>query len=395
MNIAFVSRELLGLNKNGGIGTAVTHACEQFAHRSDFHVHVYYTGRPRWGMVDCAKKLRTEGVAVHFMPWVLNLALGYRQRAWHTYLALRNTQHDVYIFHDFMADGFFCFQAKSKENAFTGAKLGIVSHGSSEWVDEGNGCSPPDANRQQLYAMEQECCEKADFLVSPSAYLVDWMRAKNWKLPYVCRCIGNFSSPPLYADAPIHPKELASSEVRELVFFGRLEERKGIRVFCDALAMLPLELLAGRTVTFLGKEDHYSVQRIRSLLDPIVQRSDVKLLFLPRYDSLEARNYLNRDGVLAIMPSLCENSPCVVNECLAGGIPFITSSVGGGKELILEEDRERAICAPQKEILAERLLRVLVVEGIQAARPVRSQAALYEDWKTLLLEELFNLETID
>lgn len=386
MNIAFISRELLGLNKNGGIGTAVTHACEQFAHRSEFHVHVYYTGRPRLGMMDSAKKLRSVGVAVHFMPWLLNFALGYRQRAWHTYLALRNTKYDVYIFHDFMADGFFCFQAKSKKSAFTGARLGIVTHGSSEWVDEGNGCTAPNKKRQKLYAMEQECCEQADFLVSPSEYLVNWMLSKNWKIPSICRCIGNFSSPPLYADTPICPKKLAPSAIKELVFFGRLEERKGIRVFCEALAMLPLKLLAGRTVTFLGKEDHYSVQSIRSLLGPIVQQSNVKLLFFPRYDSLEARNYLKRDAVLAIMPSLCENSPCVVNECLAGGIPFIASSVGGGKELILKEDRERAICTPQKDILAERLSRILSVEGIQAARPARAQAALYEDWKALLLE---------
>jgi glycosyltransferase involved in cell wall biosynthesis len=45
------------------------------------------------------------------------------------------------------------------------------------------------------------------------------------------------------------------NEIREIVFFGRLEIRKGLKLFCDALD----ELCADRAnrkfeVTFLGKE---------------------------------------------------------------------------------------------------------------------------------------------
>jgi len=48
----------------------------------------------------------------------------------------------------------------------------------------------------------------------------------------------------------------------EIVFFGRIEERKGIRVFCNALQQLN-DFLADRniTVTFLGKSGKVGVWR--------------------------------------------------------------------------------------------------------------------------------------
>jgi hypothetical protein len=52
-----------------------------------------------------------------------------------------------------------------------------------------------------------------------------------------------------------NPASPRKNEVREIVFFGRLEARKGLKVFCDAID----ELCSGPStpkfeVTFLGKE---------------------------------------------------------------------------------------------------------------------------------------------
>jgi hypothetical protein len=53
---------------------------------------------------------------------------------------------------------------------------------------------------------------------------------------------------------------IGQRQVRELVFFGRLEVRKGIVLFCDALDLLASgasggdSSLAGLKVTFLGSD---------------------------------------------------------------------------------------------------------------------------------------------
>ena len=155
------------------------------------------------------------------------------------------------------------------------------------------------------------------------------------------------------------------------------------RNFCDALLSLPVGLLNGRCVTFLGKEADFRVRDIRSTLTPLEQHG-IKIVFLTNYNTLEARRYLCGNGILAIMPSLQENSPCTVSECLEHRVPFLTSSVGGGKELVHEEDRAFAIFDPRPSCLAERLRDILGGQGIIAARPSQSSDALLQQWQNIL-----------
>lgn len=385
MNIAFVTREFAGLTRNGGIGTAVRYLCEHLAHCGEHEVHVYYTGRPSLRILRFKKTMKALDIAVHAIPFVPSITKDYPKRPRRVYAALRATRHDAYIFHEFMADGLFCLQAKRRGEAFTDTRMGIVTHGSSLWVDEGNGCVATDSKRLELYDMEKTCCELADFLVSPSEYLLDWMRGKGWALPQTTRCIPNLTSPPGSAAPAIPRKHLAGQDIREIAFFGRLEERKGVRVFCDALNLLPDRLLRDRKITFLGKEDHFRAEDIRSRLSQALQKSGVSLSFHPKFNSLEAREYLRRDGVLAVMPSLRENSPCTVSECLESGIPFIASSEGGGKELVPEEKRDDLFFLPHKETLAAHLAEILGAKGIVTACPAWVSKTIREEWRALLL----------
>ena len=48
------------------------------------------------------------------------------------------------------------------------------------------------------------------------------------------------------------------------------------------------------------------------------------------------------------MPSLQENSPNTVYECLEQGIPFIASNVGGVPELIAPDDHARVLFEPTR-----------------------------------------------
>ncbi len=377
MDIAVITREISPLTRNGGIGTAVGNLCH--ALRTKGHrLTVYYTGRPGARLLPFAAAMRRLGMG--FRPVIAPLAHVLRdpvRRSRAAAAALAGTRHDCYLFHDFMADG-WAFLGERRRG---GAPCGMVTHGSAQWVDEGNGQLASDGPRARLYAMERQCCEQADFLVSPSAYLLGWMRERGWRLSGQSHVIPNFTAP-LGAETPRRPEETAPP--RELVFFGRLEERKGLRVFCEALRLLPQELLAGREVTFLGREGGYTPEQVRAWLAPLTQ-AGVALIFHTGLDAGGARAYLCGAGRLAVMPSLRENSPCVVSECLESGIPFLASSCGGGPELARPEDGA-CFVPPEADALAARLGQILAGGLPGTARPRHTPQDLLAAWERLLAE---------
>ena len=380
MDIGLITREFSPLTRNGGIGTAMRFLCEALA-EGGHQLTVYFTGRPSLHLVPFAREMRRRGMA--FRPVVAPLGLllhDQRRRSRAVRRALAGTRHDVLLFHEFMADGWAWLQ----ERRPGGPPCGMVTHGSALWVDEGNDEVVPDGPRAGVYAMERQCCELADFLVSPSRYLMDWMRGHDWKLPARSQVIPNFTSPLADAAGPPPRRARAPEPPRERVFFGRLEERKGLRVFCDALLMLPPELLAGRQVTFLGREGGYTTEEVKGWLAPL---SAVGLVpsFHTGLDAPAARAYLSAGERLAVMPSLRENSPCVVSECLESGIPFLASASGGGPELARPEDAD-CFVEPDAGKLAARLAQILTKGMPGPVFPRHAPEDLLAAWQALLAE---------
>jgi hypothetical protein len=73
------------------------------------------------------------------------------------------------------------------------------------------------------------------------------------------------------------------------------------------------------------------------------------------------------------MPSLQDNSPNAVYECLEHGIPFIANDVGGVAELIAPDDRARVLVDPSPASLEAALRRVLC--GHTVPQPARAAVA--------------------
>src|SRR5262249_43913267 len=145
-----------------------------------------------------------------------------------------------------------------------------------------------------------------------------------------------------------------------IAFFGRLEERKGLQAFLAALDRIGGDLLAGKEALFIGRETPaWTVDRVRASLSASTEHSLAAVRFETALDQPEALAFLKQPGTLAVMPSLVDNSPMVIYECLEHGIPFLASSEGGGPELVAAEDRPRSFVEPRAEKLAERLVTIL------------------------------------
>lgn len=233
---------------------------------------------------------------------------------------------------------------------------------------------------------EQKCVELADVVIGGSAHLITFMEQMGYRLPpanvFAQPNIIDFSEvavtderPPRHAGDRVH--------TRELVFFGRLEARKGLDLFCSALDILQQRGVSPERVTFLGKygarlagqggvapEDYLAAKAGEwpFPVEIVTDRNQPGALSL----------MCSRD-MIAVMPSLIENSTMAVYETLENRIPFIATAVGGTAELIAAEDHALCLVPPRSTPLADKLEQVLA-EGQVIPRASFSNERNLEVW---------------
>ena len=136
-------------------------------------------------------------------------------------------------------------------------------------------------------------------------------------------------------------------------------------------------------MTFLGKFSR--VGNVHSGVFLIERSRDwsVAPRFLVDLDQQEALDYLRRPGVLAVMPSLAENSPCVVVECLIAGVPFVATDSGGTGELVAEPDRGLCLAAPEAGAIAAKIAKTLE-RGPSRARLAEPQSDTQARWRAIV-----------
>ncbi len=387
--VCLVTTEFHGLFRNGGIGTANTGLAMALAD-AGFDVTVLFANADEYGprvttgdFTQLVGHYSRRGITLDYVRPSAPRAFDDPRSASHcVFRHLLNEHFDVVLFNDNGGLGYYALLAK-----YTGVfpdppAMLVVTHGPISWVHEINAQRNPNRETLAAMAMERACAERADILISPSHYLIDWMTARGWTLPRGTAVIQNIVG---VRNADAQP-DRTTSDIKEIVFFGRQEVRKGLFLFCDALEHLQRSVdLAGVTVTFLGKFAHvgelhsgvYIVERTRSWQASVRLATD-----LGQEDALA---YLQRPGVIAVVPSLAENSPCVVMECVLLGVPFLATDSGGTAELVSPPDRSACLFPPDPVILAARLA-ALLQHGSRAARPAISPAETLTAWLKLLDE---------
>lgn len=363
--VAIASYEFVGVVRNGGIGTANTElglALAQDGHEVDF----VFTGV---GDLDEAEFERwrrhylERGVRLHRLsPPVGPTCDSVIHSAGHS-LALYRTlkerdeerPYDAIHFVESLGHGFYSLLAKRAGIAFERATTVVCTHSPRRWLAEAHQMpfTHPDELSDEF--LENRSLELADVVISPSAHMLDWLRDRGVRLPersYVQQYVTDFDR---VRSAPPEP-----APVEELVFFGRLEPRKGILTFCDALDLLAADPPPSlRRVSLLGKE---SVPR-----ETLLGRADAWPWQLELHTDLDrdaALSYLGAPGRLAVMASTKDNSPNVVYEAIGLGLAFLASRGGGTAELVHADDFERVTYDPEDPELIE----------VDPADPAKTQA---------------------
>lgn len=277
---------------------------------------------------------------------------------------LQSRPYDVAFFDDTHGNAYYTALAKrSGSPSLANLRIVVVTHSATQWICELNQTPVRTLSGVRMLEIERRSIELADVVVSPSAYILRKYQSYGWTLPANTLVRPNIL--PFSTERSVPPRRTAA--IDEIVFFGRIERRKGVWLFCEALDRLKYEL-AGKKITFLGK---FTAEDGESTGFTLLRRA-AEWPFVPtllyNYDRDQALSYLKGGNRLAVMPSREDNSPCVILECLIEGIPFIASSGSGGQELISESDHPNCLFEANADALTAKLSAVLK-HGAVTAQP--------------------------
>ena len=362
--ICIVTGELEGPHFNGGIGTA-NRALAIVLHELGYDVDILYTH---------VEKGVPQSLRGPFADHVLDyLHLGIRLMCidsqgerddWQlkSFLALQHLlehRYSIVFFDDFWGNAYYPLLARKTGNEnLQDTLMCVITNSAIEWIADVTRNSILNFENLALMEMERRSVELADVIKTPSAYILEKYRNYGWPIAPNVIVLPNFVSGGVKTEY-----KPARRKIKEIVFFGRIERRKGLRIFCRALDRIKFEL-KDYTVTFLGKASPEITNKLirKSATWPFALR------LLTNFGQAQAISYLTKGDRLAVMPSTEDNSPAVIIECLEQNIPFLASSGSGGAELLDEESRRENLFEPSVDGLCEKLLEA-IASGGKTARP--------------------------
>jgi len=217
----------------------------------------------------------------------------------------------------------------------------VTLHMPSQMVDSLN-CTTPTHDRKKIYAMERKTIFHADAIKSPSEAIKSWV-CKNYGInPSIVTILRN----------PFDIKMM--STIRrpttqqphfDILFCGRLERRKGAEILLKTvnkiLAISPeiIITIAGETQTGNSINYHQAIERSLS-------QKERRRVWFPGPLSQHMLVPLYANSSLFLLPSLFENSPYVLLEAMAAGLPVVATT-GSGIEEIVNHGKNGLLFSPE------------------------------------------------
>lgn len=394
MRHCVVTPEIVPLVRNGGVGSNALHLAAFLCRHAGHEVVVLMTHAGEIAVAEAAEFVeRHAGATLVLLDEVLPLSPEeplqpeVLERSLRTLAWLEDKTFDVIHFMQYQAAGFASIRAKRIGRAFLNTRLITIINSPVRWLAE-HGKRPPQgsASGHLLDYMERYGVEWSDHVTCPSRALLDWLRVDGWRLAADTRWL------PTYSPSP-SSFEVAAADRTHIVFFGRLETRKGLELFVAALRRLagdPSLAVMDMRITFLGKVSSAGGKSADTYLREMGQTLPAgwRCELISDLDHEGAMLYLgDHSGALYVMPSRSDNAPNTVTECLHRGLRVLGADVPGVRELFANNDH---LVSPTAEAWATRLRRA-VLEGetpATAACPpattVQLRLDFLEDVKTAL-----------
>ena len=385
--ICIATPDILGPIRNGGIGTAYHHVARMLAAWGHEVVIAYVNANAADAEAMAAARDLYAGFGVALEPIVPcpggDSPLRHAPAAtWALldWLRARDRPFDMVHVSEWRGLGYGPLLAKALGIDFGTTHFVVKGSSPTLWSLEGNRQLASTEAELGWVFMERRSVELADTVICGSAHLLGWMRDAGYDLPARAFVWPNvFPAPDPDPAAAATRAARDGAPLREVVFFGRLEPRKGLVLFADAVTRLARQHRAPERVTFLGKP--VGTFDALAFIERTARGWPGEVRTLTEYGAGEAVAYLAAEpGRLAVIPSLLENASIAVTECLQAGIPFVAAATGGTPELVAPDDHARALVPPNHVALGDRLAE-LAGAPLRAVRPRRDFAAALDVWQ--------------
>jgi len=395
LRICIATEQITGPVRNGGIGSTYANLALLLAAKGFAVTVLYLRGEHvetatigHWVAYYAAKGVRlvpapdyarAERFASNADRW---LRVPYNMMRW-----LMDNPMDVVHVSEWRGTGYLCLLAKRQGWAF--AQTLFVVKTSSPWMWNrlyGGHMLDRTDDLVKIHA-ERRSVELGDVVVGGSLHLLRWMTSQGYALPpgraFVQPNVVTFTT----LERLMQARTLAPgarTPIDEFVFFGRLEVRKGLFIFCQAIRRLVRKgVPLPRRITFMGKPggrlpSHPELDT-PDYIREVSEGWPCEVQILTGFQQVEAIEYLLGGPRLAVMPSIIENSSMAIYEAAICAIPTVATDVGGNAELIDARDQAAVLCRPHPVALADKLLEALTLGGM-VPRPSFSNDANLATW---------------
>jgi O-antigen biosynthesis protein len=348
--ILIVTPDFSGPTRNGGIGTATFHQAAAFS-GAGHKVTILFTGHNEyenpahwakefwekygWEYHDLVEWANEHAPATAKLPPFYGLPE--MNWSYQTLLFMKTRSYDVVYFQDWLSCGLRPMQYKQAGLGFEDTRFVLTLHSYHQWIWEGMEVMPASMADMVRQSMEVAAIRLADALIAPSRHMA----------AYTQENVRNLNTP-----IEVIPYGLSSHEIRSdgkvkygpfdhLVFFGRLETRKGLRLFLDAVSQSSAVAGKIRTITFLGRQGSFEGSPAKEgIVKAMYGLQNIRWEFVEDLDFSQALAWLKgRENILVAAPSLLDNLPLAIIELFTNHIPFVTTDAGGITEIIGKENR--------------------------------------------------------
>lgn len=194
--------------------------------------------------------------------------------------------------------------------------------------------------RPYVDALERMQMAGADSAVFLSPQNADQYRTL-WTLPRDVAIIPNIVSPSLRPGrtaGPVPPLPPSPWRVRprHILYYGKMSEGKGLNLFMQAVALMPVSVLAGATIHIVGprytEEDHFA---------PLRGLAATANLTLTPHHNLDTAGAIAlfrahaADGIV-VLPSYVEHQSFALFDVCESGAPFVASNIFGHRAQVPE-----------------------------------------------------------
>ncbi|WP_310489856.1 glycosyltransferase [Chamaesiphon sp. VAR_69_metabat_338] len=219
----------------------------------------------------------------------------------------------------------------------------VTLHSGHEWIDEANEkfTVPYPQDFWQLCHYEQNSFENADLSFHPSNFIRNKVKSYGWNVDRAIRL--PYFVPPIAPIVKSKYSQLIQAKLVDrqipLIFFGRLEERKGLCTFIQAFKSLDPTVAARFRLVFLGKVIPLQSYELKHLDSQQYIEQELKDIY--DYDifenlfSAEALNLIGElDRAIVCLTSPQDNFPNSALEVGQLPVKIIAADTGGFRETL-------------------------------------------------------------